>query len=334
MVKDIKETGILPYSPMFYKHFIRSPCRCCGSNDHGLLNLGTYKSKGVRYTKYTCPVLRIYPDPSILSEQEIYIQNHQACPIRLARQYKFNVEQIKRALNIYRTQGTGRQLTKQEYQIFQEDTLKQCHIYRKICHKTEEHKTLVIGDCIICGSQQHTTLKSHLTDTGSVIYNYSCPVSANGIMKGCQLESMSLKYTICPAKFANEYGYSFHAIHTALDTFRSSSASEHLSTLDIEKLESEVLDICERHQLETTISKQEDENHNLFQPTGSNPIQNLIHNLIQLIKHSQKFVQIQKLINTSDRTLTRLLIHNLVIGIICITLILSINGTLNPNHSS
>jgi hypothetical protein len=247
------------------------------------------------------------------------------------------MENIIRAMNIYRTQGTGRHMTEQEYKIFQENTLNQCYRYQKICHDTEKRKSLIIGECMVCGNQQHSALKSHLLENGKIAIHYNCPVVKNETWKGpCQLGNSPDKYAICPEKFAKEYQYSIAEIHAALDTFRSSSASERWSTHEIGRLEIEVLQICDHHHISARLAEQENENpgkfrNNIF--TKSNLFQSGFHNLIKQVKSKSIQAAIHKLIDLEDQDLIWSLCHNFIILLISILIIVLINTTLTSTGS-
>jgi len=223
-------------------------------------------------------------------------------------------------------------MTEQDYKIFQENTLNQCHRYRKICHDAEKRKSLIIGECIVCGNQQHSVLKSHLLENGKIAIQYNCPVVKNETWEGpCQLGNSPDKYAICPEKFAKECQYDIVKMHAALDTLRSSSASERWSTHEIGRLEIEVLQICDHHHISAELAKQENKNPDKSQK--SNLFQSGFHNLIEREKLKLIQATIHKLIDLEDQDLNWSLFHNFIILLISILIIFLINTTLTSTNS-
>jgi hypothetical protein len=323
--KDQDNKSLL-YSSKFYKHFFLGPCRCCGSNKHGLLIRMLSKKKKVRYTRYSCPVLGEYPDPATLSELEILTITHLACPIRMTRHYNYERNDIIQAMLLYRTQGTGRFLLDERYKTFKKIVFDVCYSQQSICRETDRYKSLVVGDCAICGNDKHSALAPYLTGNGMVTYHYVCPVAANeNWEEATQFKDTSRKYRICPSKLAKECDYSFTMLFTALDSFKLSSASKRWSTNEIGKLEFKASQVCEQYHLNKTTSIIKSDIDNQYQPWTSksiyNLIRSLIHNLIDRANLNKVQIQIYKFDKTFDRSLIWPVIHNLIIVSLCIFVI-------------
>jgi len=327
----------LPYSSKFYKHFFFGPCRCCGSNRHGLLIRTLTKNKKVKYTRYSCPVLGEYPHPAKLSEQEILSSIHFACPIRMAKYYSYELNDTIQAMRLYRTHGMGKFLPDNDYRTFKRNVLDTCYSYQSVNRKVDGYKPLVTGDCAICGNHKHSALIPHLTGNGTVTYHYLCPVAANeNWEEAAQFKNALQKYKICPSKLAKECDYSFTILFTALDVFKLSSASERWTTKEIEKLELEASQICEQYHTSKTMSTPKSDLENPNKSSIWTSIYNLIrpsiHNLIHLTKLNKVQIQIHNLDKIFDRSLYWPVIHNLIIASTCILVIYFTNASFQ-HHS-
>ena len=321
-------------NPNFRKHFLQTPCRCCGSNGHALL-IQTKSRSGQTYFKYSCPVLGDYPDPSYLTEKEIFILTHSASHTKFAKHYHYDPKAISDALSLYRQQGIGKFTTKREFKDFRENINNSCNAYRIECVRRDHYRKSISGPCFICGNTQHSALTPYLTENGMLTYHYLCPVTAyENWEEANQFENQFQKYMICQNKFAKENQYERNKALAALDIFKGSSASLRWSTMAIERLELEICQICDNHYNEKQIQAKS-QNQNNSRQSIQNLIQSSIHNLIKLTKHENLRTSIQNLIDPFDKSLTRLVIHNLVIGVICIILVFSANVAFkSPNHSS
>jgi hypothetical protein len=319
----------------FCKYFLQAPCRCCGSDKHSLLMQTRSRSGKTKYLQYSCPVLEEHPDPSLLTESEILIETHLASHIKFAKHYNHEIQSTMDALRIYRRQGMGKFMAKRDFECFKEKVGHACHTYQNTLKEINRHKSLFLGSCTICGNKDHSALIPYLTSSGSVTYHYICPVSANeNWEEACRFGDRLQKYRICPHKFSKEYQYTKTKALAALDIFKESNASTKWPIKDIEKLELEILEICDTHHRERQIVAESQNQENSRRPIY-NLIQKSIHNLIKFAKQDTLRTSIQNLIDPSDRNLTRLVIHNLVIGLICIILIFSANVAFsNSNYSS
>ena len=301
------------YTQDFYEQYFRSPCKCCGSNKHALLTKSTSNNNQNKITKYRCPVVDEYPDPSQQTEMEMLATPYFACQNKFAKQYNYDVNILEKAIKLYREQGIGRILSEARFANFKRNVYWMCKSHQEIPKITHESMTLLDKDCYLCGSKKHAALTPHITENGTTTLQYQCPLAAQGNWEKARLlADRFLKYSLCPIKFAKEHSYSFPQIQTAIDTFRKSRAYRKWPPRDIEKFETDVLQICKENQ-----------NHN--SPKFYNSIQSFIHNFIKSSTLNSTHLWSQNKYQLWNKDLLWLIIHNLLIFSSCITVILLIN---------
>jgi hypothetical protein len=102
----------------------QAPCRCCGSQNHSLLTYQT--SLGNRVSvEYSCPFTfcNNWHDARKLTNKNM---KYHICPIKLAKYYNYDYNQVKETLRLFVTEGFGKQMNPDLIMAIRHRALKIC----------------------------------------------------------------------------------------------------------------------------------------------------------------------------------------------------------------
>jgi len=102
-------------------NFGMRPCMGCGAEGHSLLEQPRTRSRLVMRT-FKCPVVQHLPYKQDSRTQVDYY----VCPRKLVEHYKFDEEEIRKAMNVYIQYGLGLWMTLNHKEEFQMEVLRLC----------------------------------------------------------------------------------------------------------------------------------------------------------------------------------------------------------------
>ena len=106
-----------------------NPCKCCGSNEHSLLNI---RNDGDIQIEFGCPV--IYHDRVEEMLREVQKEKmYRPCPQRFAGLYGHREEDCTVALKLFDSLGAGKYWSWPIYRKFSEEVLEACVSYSRQC---------------------------------------------------------------------------------------------------------------------------------------------------------------------------------------------------------
>jgi len=140
----LKEYCLEKRGEALWKELRGVPCRGCGSPFHGLLE---YDHKVGKH-RYKCPCM-IQDGENSIEWYEDRRTRYQLCPLRLAREYRYDEKRVVTALNRHTERGTGRFMKPESLTLLRDRALLVCRGWSDrtlggIPHQ-KEYTTRIIG---------------------------------------------------------------------------------------------------------------------------------------------------------------------------------------------
>jgi hypothetical protein len=108
-----------------HRTYIRQPCRCCGTQDHSMINT-TLNDDGKHVTEFTCPIIDSSADVSLSEQLSHNYIRYRADEHKFAEYHGYNPESITEALEIFGQQGEGSHMTPKCLNSFKNRVLRIC----------------------------------------------------------------------------------------------------------------------------------------------------------------------------------------------------------------
>ena len=120
--------GIGYQAMIWHESMFSSPCKCCGSEDHGLLKL-VHENDGKETSGFACPITRQVQIVDMINEPR-NVKKYMPCPESFAYHFGCQEEAILRALKTFDDYGSGKYLSGPEFKEFKTKALITCEEYR------------------------------------------------------------------------------------------------------------------------------------------------------------------------------------------------------------
>jgi len=117
----LKEYCLEKRGEALWKELQGAPCRGCGSPFHGLLVYDPTVGKH----RYNCPCM-IQEEGSLVEWYEDRRTRYQLCPLRLAKEYRYDERRIVTALNRHTERGAGRFMKPETLSLLRDRALAAC----------------------------------------------------------------------------------------------------------------------------------------------------------------------------------------------------------------
>jgi len=117
-------------SGTIWKEFREAPCKGCGSPFHGLLNYDTNERKH----KYHCPCMKV-TEGEHNSWYEDKVIRYLVCPLRLAKENRYDEAKVKVALNRHTDKGSGKFMRPDALRQLREEAISECRRHHEALHQ-------------------------------------------------------------------------------------------------------------------------------------------------------------------------------------------------------